>query len=822
MKKTQITRNNHYVAKWYQKRFLARPLTTLHYLDLDPPKIQLPNGRTRLRKAIETRSPNRCFVEEDLYTTRFGQELSDEIERVLFGAIDNSGAIAVRAFAAGDPKQMHDYFQRFFEYLNAQKLRTPKGLDWINSRYPNLEQADLMREMQRLRRMHCTMWCECVREIVSAEESDVKFIVTDHPVTVYNSACAPTCSACRYPDDPSIDLKGTQTVFALDASHCLILTNLEYAQDPAGADSLAQRTNPRFAGETLARTDAMIRKRTLTTDEVVAINSLLKRRSRQYIAAYEETWLFPEKTGAVSWEEIGEILLPPKDMLGDFGAEIIVGYKDRSTRYQDAFGRTDASHEALKKKAPSRAPAGNDPCGCGSGRKYKKCCRGVAIEDRPPWNVLGIRDRNQVFLNAVLDILGLDDGKTWEDVRRDLSDDQVKRVHKVMEALWPKDTDIANLLPRPDERVFRAVCMGLTDPRTISLSVTSSLAYFDEIVVMNPFPNPLYMSAEYSPTVSPAQHKSQMLKNVSLLIQLQPLIGAGIVHLVPNPMEFNAEFCLDMNEMIDRRRGNWEPTTEEVRLMEFLRRDELKRLLLRLPEAQSRRQISDRHPDLSPEQLDETIKSMKEELLQDPYALLQPIAEGENSGELQGFRSMNLELALFFAHLTGAAIYTDMPAHWRQLHEDTSAAGNAGKSSKWAPLAARMASLEFPIETNPQIILEARNTGKHGCMRSVFRRIWNAALELGESADADGIARRLANRLEKASVKAAREWRRCSTTTVPSTRFRRRIKLSAPPGGFNKNGVNRLLVTSGRTNYLESVPIALHLALEDAGDDPLP
>ena len=70
-----------------------------------------------------------------------------------------------------DQRVIHKYFQKFFEYIDAQKLRTPKGLDWIKSRYPNLTQVDLMLEMQQLRRMHCTMWFECVREIVSAERN---------------------------------------------------------------------------------------------------------------------------------------------------------------------------------------------------------------------------------------------------------------------------------------------------------------------------------------------------------------------------------------------------------------------------------------------------------------------------------------------------------------------------------------------------------------------------------------------------------------------------------------------------------------------------
>ena len=821
MKKVQITRLNHYVPIWYQKDFILGPRNTLQYLDRDPPKKELPNGSILIGKELELRSPKQCFREKDLYTTRFGHTLNDEVEKILFGGIDSTGATAVRAFVRNDRKVIHKYFQRFFEYLNAQKQRTPKGLDWIKSKYPNLTQVDLMVEMQHLRHMHGTMWVECVREIVSAEKSDVKFIVTDHPVTVYNSACPPTSSACVYPADPSVGLKGTQTVFALDADHCLILTNLEYAQDPTGVDLLARRQNARHAGQTLGRTDAMIRERMLSPDEVVAINTLLKTRSRQYVAAYKEAWLFPEKTGVIAWEDIGKVLLPPNDRLWGFGGEIYIGYKDGSTRYQDAFGRTDTSHEYLKKQAPPTSPELNDPCPCGSGRRYEKCCKLIAVKDQPPWEIYGIRDRNRIFCNAVIDILGLNKTKTWEDVRRELSRKQVKRVHEVLKMLWPRDTNIADLLPRPDGSVFRAVYMGIIDPRTIELSVISSLAYFDEIVIVNPFPNPWDMDPKYSPTQSPAQHKSQMLKNVGVLLTLQPFIDAGIVHLVPDPMEFNADFRHAIGAMIKKRTANWEPTREDMRRGKYLFRDELERLISRLPKDELRLKLRESRPDIDPELLERTIEYRKKQLVNDPFTLLQPVQSGEDGEGIHVMRGMNLELALFIAHLTGSAIYTDAPSDWRQLHEHTSASTEIGQRSKWAPLAEKLSSLKFPIEVNPLICMEMRETGTLDCIRRVFRCIWNAMLKQGENADVDEIGKQLATSLESASVKADNEWNTCSTTTGPSARFIRRIEMSAPRPGFNMNSVHRMLVTFGRPNCIRSVPIALRLAFDSVQDEVL-
>jgi hypothetical protein len=49
-----------------------------------------------------------------------------EIERKLFGDIDTPGAHAVRPFVREDVSEWHRHFTSFFEYLDIQKLRTPK------------------------------------------------------------------------------------------------------------------------------------------------------------------------------------------------------------------------------------------------------------------------------------------------------------------------------------------------------------------------------------------------------------------------------------------------------------------------------------------------------------------------------------------------------------------------------------------------------------------------------------------------------------------------------------------------------------------------
>ena len=125
------TRNNHYVPQWYQRGFQSDNINELHYLNLDPDTKELPNGRIITMNDRYVWPTSKCFVEKDLYTTFFGSDINDEIERKLFGRIDDIGVLAIRAFISDDPSEWHYNIRNFFEYIDAQKLRTPKGLFWI-------------------------------------------------------------------------------------------------------------------------------------------------------------------------------------------------------------------------------------------------------------------------------------------------------------------------------------------------------------------------------------------------------------------------------------------------------------------------------------------------------------------------------------------------------------------------------------------------------------------------------------------------------------------------------------------------------------------
>jgi len=82
------SRHNHYVPEWYQKGF--NPEGNFNFfLDLAPPQMR-PDG-TQAPVVPRPRPPKSCFWELDLYVARFGDDINDQIETVLFAGIDDMG-----------------------------------------------------------------------------------------------------------------------------------------------------------------------------------------------------------------------------------------------------------------------------------------------------------------------------------------------------------------------------------------------------------------------------------------------------------------------------------------------------------------------------------------------------------------------------------------------------------------------------------------------------------------------------------------------------------------------------------------------------------
>jgi len=416
-------------------------------------------------------------------------------------------------------REWHQHFQTFFEYLDIQKIRTPKGLDWLKAQYPKLSQNELMYEMQGIRMMHCTIWVGGVREIVSAEDSEVKFITSDHPVAIYNHAVAPADKLAAYPLEPGIALRASQTIFPLNRNFCLILSNLEYAENPR-TSPLEKRTFARNYRQTMTRIDAFIRSRKLTAEQVTQVNFVIKARARRFIGGGRKEWLYPEKTVTQPWTDLQKTFLPPRNELFHFGGEMFAKYESGDVYYQDQFGRTEKPRDFLLKKAPDKPLRAGDVCGCGSGNSFKACCQSKPEVLRPSWNERSIRERNIMLQNGIEKVLRLDGKKDWIQIRRDLKDEQIKEIYFLYEALWPLETDLLALLPKPDGAA-RAVYTGSIHPLSIVEFAMAAPLYFGELIVAHPFIHSGVMAKEYRPT----EHPNHFRQELSIGVGSGPLIG---------------------------------------------------------------------------------------------------------------------------------------------------------------------------------------------------------------------------------------------------------------------------------------------------------
>ena len=334
---------NHYVPQWYQHRFI--PPTSrerkFFFLDPQPERFRDANGVMRTKKAIHRWGPPSCFVENNLYTTRFGSWQSTEIEQKFFGKIDTDGRRAVEYFTAySHPSVDGPAFQAMMRYMSTQKLRTPKGLAYLSELAHVPDRNAVLIALQHLQHLHGAIWSECIWCLGDATRATTKFIISDHPVTVYNRDCFPLSHWCKGHRDPDINLQGTHTIFPLSLDKILMLTNLSWVRNPYGR-ATGQRPNPSPFRSAMFNFKSIQTHRTLSETEVNEINYVIKRRANRYLAAGQEEWLYPERhLPNDHWRKLGSgYLFMPDPRSVTFSSELIIGYKDQRADRYDEYGR---------------------------------------------------------------------------------------------------------------------------------------------------------------------------------------------------------------------------------------------------------------------------------------------------------------------------------------------------------------------------------------------------------------------------------------------------------------------------------------------------
>lgn len=335
-------RKQHYVPRWYQERFFPAQTAErkFHYLDLRPDPIETGRGRRVERAALLRWGTKRCFRQEDLYTTTFGGDVNVDIEKFFFGPIDSAGQRAVEHFSAFQhPHWSEEAFNTLLPYMSVQKLRTPKGLAGIQMTNRPTDRNAVLFFIQQVRDLYCATWSECIWQIADAARSPTKFIISDHPVTVYNRGCFPLSKWCRGASEPDTRQTATHTLFALSLDKILILTNLTWARNPYQSETRF-RPNAELFRETLFNFQTIQTGRMLSEQEVLAINFILKKRAHRYVAAAERDWLFPEdRLATTHWSKLGDgLLLMPDPRALYMGGETTVRFTSGHVTAYSEYG----------------------------------------------------------------------------------------------------------------------------------------------------------------------------------------------------------------------------------------------------------------------------------------------------------------------------------------------------------------------------------------------------------------------------------------------------------------------------------------------------
>ena len=392
---SEVYKHNHYVPEWYQKRFLPTGQSRHHYLDLKPQVVER-DGHKFTRKALLNWGPKKCFAQDDLYTTRWGGFENRDIEKFFFGQVDSRGKRAVEHFSDWSFNgESADALQALLHYMSVQKLRTPKGLGWLKRDSGNRDKNNLLILLQDLQNIFCTIWSECVWQIADASESKTKFIISDHPVVVYNRECFAGSKTCQGYGDPDIRRVATHTYFTLSPDKVLIFTNLSWVRDPFQNPKKC-RPNPDLMrpAKMFSFLDIQV-DRFLSEEEVIEINFVTKQRAHRYIAAAREEWLYPEqKMRSQHWRKLGDgyLFMPdPRHIHG--GGEIFVKYGSGRHDSWDDYG-----HKPWQKGCEDKERQNHEWKTMGKfkaewaatyGPKYRGIVHKFTSKDRPPQTEMG-------------------------------------------------------------------------------------------------------------------------------------------------------------------------------------------------------------------------------------------------------------------------------------------------------------------------------------------------------------------------------------------------------------------------------------------------
>jgi hypothetical protein len=308
----------------------------------------------------------------------------------------------------------------------------------------------------------------------------------------------------------------------------------------------------------------------------------------------------------------------------------------------------------------------NAPCFCGSGKKYKRCHYGKPFH---PEREVTVHQRNLNILAAAFEIFGFLKGRSWADLKKNISGAQIRRFYEVQRNLWTPDTDWAAIMPAPDGKL-RGLYLGDIRPDLTLRNLIRFSLYSDNLFVIDPFHSPWTLRPEYNPIENPDQFKVDTIHVLHFLFSVAPWIQAGILQLIPDPGQLDVNFKWETAGLAKARIGDREPDERDLEEAVAVGEEELRRILFALPEEKFFKALEKSGQILTDEGKRELLLYARSQLREDPIAWERSVADDFQEGQMITTRcGANLETALLICSITGAFPYTNMHGRWREIIE---------------------------------------------------------------------------------------------------------------------------------------------------------
>ncbi|MDP3177670.1 MAG: SEC-C metal-binding domain-containing protein [Spirochaetaceae bacterium] len=427
----------------------------------------------------------------------------------------------------------------------------------------------------------------------------------------------------------------------------------------------------------------------------------------------------------------------------------------------------------MSRNSQKSRPGRNDRCPCGNGKKYKNCCatRQSDDNDRLRSILLGIttpqsspdyslQERNRLLLNGMADVFRIRRDTQWDDIRRNITPDTVRKFYELIAYIWPPWTNHEELLAFADTRL-RAIYMG--DIASSTESVTKSICQFslytDEILIVDPLKSPWRLAPPFNPLLHPERYLSDTVRVVFFLLQIAPWVQSGLITLVPNPADFDRDLW---NQMLRDGQG-WEERLKglmdkgDIEQAEDELRPEIERHMLSAPPESLRAMIRDHEPRAGEEEVERRLRALLARRDSDPMRLdlpfdllrTQMVISRSGAGILGSLR---------LCDLTGAFPYTNRRSTWKVLLESREDLSEV--SQVWSPLTTAFQSLDFKFLNNVDLEFarQIREEERLASFRNYLRKVWVGVKGEPDLGKMDGLARDFRDELTDAYRSAQADW----------------------------------------------------------------